>query len=302
MRVRRRGRNAGAGRRIRAANRNGPGHPGPWHRATTRPGRRWGCPTTATMAGNRPRCTIFRTERHPRRVITPGARHRTPEHRTKGREPVFTARASASKTHATPRPHRPGTGAGRAMHGGCRQGARPDRTAPDRCPDPLSRNGHLARDPPGRARAALAGACPAGRCGETRYRDLPPRNVARRGGRLPAGSSAPTAVTGPWRARPPRARHGSRRGRLPDPHRERSARPRRHGHDRAGRGVRRPPRGRGHHRSHAPPAAHHGDEIRAVRHPPPAPAEQPPPPLFSIENTSRRRRRATRCDSPGHPG
>ena len=115
---------------------------------------------------------------------------------------------------------------------------------------------------------------------------------------------APTEVTGPWRARPPRARHSSRRGRLPDPHRERSDQPRQPEHDRAGRGVRRPPRGRGHHRSHAPPAAHsRGRDPGGLRSATGTRRITPPPPsFFSIENTSRRRRGATRCDGPGHPG
>ena len=128
------------------------------------------------------------------RAITPGALHTVRATarlitERKGAACVFTGRANASKTHDTP--DRIDRERERAMRRGCGQGARPDRTAPDRCPDPRSRNGHLARDPPGRACAAPAGERPAGRRGETGYRDLPLHNVARRGGRVPAGASGP---------------------------------------------------------------------------------------------------------------
>ena len=191
------------------------------------------------------------------------------------------------------------------MHRGCRQGARPDgqsRTGVlTPCPGTVTWPGirQVARV---RRRRESVLPADAGRPGTGTFSPTmsPGAEAA-----SPRDLPDPTAVTGPWRTRPPRARHGSRRGRLPDPNRERPARPRRHGHDRAGRGVRRPPRGRGHHRSHAPPAAHpRGHDLGG---PPPATRHRhrhPPdtPPLFSIENTSRRCRRATRCDGPGHPG
>ena len=111
------------------------------------------------------------------RAITPGALHTVratarPGAERKGAACVFTGRANAPETHDTP--------------------GRIDRERDGQCDGDVDRahgrtgqrrNGHLARDPPGRARAALAGERPAGRRGETGHRDLPPHNVARRGGR-----------------------------------------------------------------------------------------------------------------------
>ena len=224
-------------------------------------------------------------------------RARAPNERAR---PVCSPAGPARRKPAHTRPHRPGTG--RAMRRGCGQGARPDRTALDRCPDPRSRNGHLARDPPGRARAAPAGERPAGRRGETGHRDLPLHNAARRGGRLPAGPSGPDrghwAVESPTTACATRFPTGTPAGPAPGtvrptaPARTRSRRPR-CSPAAAGTGASPKPCA-----ACSPPAGtRSGRSATRHRHPP-----NSPPPFFSIENTSRRRRGATRCDGPGHPG
>ena len=218
------------------------------------------------------------------RAITPGALHTVratarPSAERRDAACVFTGRASAPETHDTPgridrepdgqcdgdvdRAHSrieqrrtgvPTPGPGTVTWPGIRRVARVRRRRESVLPGDAGKPGtgtFHSTTPPG-AEAASP-------------RDLP----------------APTAVTGPWRARPPRARHGSRRGHLPDRRRERFGQPRRHGHDRVGRGVRRPPRGRGRHRSHAPPAAH--PRGRDPGGPPPATGTRrtaPPPHFF----------------------
>ena len=215
------------------------------------------------------------------RAITPGALHTVratarPGTERKGAACVFTGRASAPETHATLARidwERDGHCDGDVDRAHGRTGQR--RTGvPTPGPGTVTWPG-IRRVARVRRRRESVLPGDAGKPGTgTFHSTTPPGTEAASPRELPA----PTAVTGPWRARPPRARHSSRRGRLPDRRRERSGQPRRHGHDRAGRGVRRPPRGRGHHRSHAPPAAH--PRGRDPGGPPPAPAEQPPPHFF----------------------
>ena len=219
------------------------------------------------------------------RAITPDAVHTVrdtarPSTERKGAACVFTGRANAPETHATParidwERERDGQCDGDVDRAHGRTGQR--------------RTGVLTPGPgtvtwPGIRQVArvrrwresvLPGDAGKSSIGTFHFTTSPGAEAA-----SPRELLAPTAVTGPWRARPPRARHGSRWGRLPDPHRERSGQPRRHGHDRAGRGVRRPPRGRGHHRSHAPPAAE--SRGRDPGGPPPATGTRrtaPPPPF-----------------------
>ena len=216
------------------------------------------------------------------RAITPGALHTVratarPGTERKGAACVFTGRASAPETHDTPGRidrERDGQCDGDVDRAHGRTGQR--RTGvPTPGPGTVTWPG-IRRVARVRRRRESVLPADAGRPGTGTFHSTTSPGA---GAASPRDLPAPTAVTGPWRARPPRARHGSRRGRLPDRRRERSGQPRRHGHDRAGRGVRRPPRGRGHHRSHAPPAAH--PRGRGPGGPPPATGtRRTAPPLF----------------------